>query len=74
VRAGLPQTKGTIASVLATDGVEPGVFYALNNHGMYRSRDAGKEWERLEMPWPERHRRQRPQSLLVAEDGRKIRA
>lgn len=50
VRRGLPDTVGTIASVLATGGTEPGVFYALNNRGLYRSVDAGKDWERLEVP------------------------
>ena len=40
VRDGLPDTEGTIASVLGA--AEPGVFYALNNHGLYLSRDAGK--------------------------------
>jgi photosystem II stability/assembly factor-like uncharacterized protein len=66
VRGGLPDTEGTIASVL--DAAEPGVFYALNNHGLYRSPDAGKNWERLDVSWPERYLRQHPQALLVTED------
>lgn len=65
VRSGLPDTEGTLASVFAGGGAEPGVFYALNNHGLYRSLDAGKDWARLELPWPERYLRQHPQALLV---------
>ncbi len=70
VRGGLPDPEGTLVSVLASSGKEPGVFYALNNHGLYRSVDAGKGWERLEVPWPERYLRQPPQALLVTEDAR----
>lgn len=62
--------EGTIASVLAGDGAELGVFYALNNRGLYRSPDAGKDWERLEVPWPEHYLRQHPHALLVTEDAR----
>ena len=70
VRVGLPEPEGTVVSVLASNANEPGVFYALNNHGVYRSVDAGREWERLEMAWPERYLRQHPQALLVTEDAR----
>ena len=70
VRGGLPDPAGTVVSVLASNENEPGVFYALNNHGVYRSADAGREWERLEVPWPERYLRQHPQALLVTEDTR----
>lgn len=70
VRGGLPDMEGTIASVLAGDGAELGVFYALNNRGLYRSPDAGKDWERLEVPWPEHYLRQHPHALLVTEDAR----
>ena len=70
VRSGLPDTDGTLASVLSGGGAKPGVFYALNNQGLYCSRNSGKDWERLETPWPERYRRQHPQALLVTEDAR----
>lgn len=70
VSSGLPDREGTTASVLAAGGDEPGVFYAINNHGLYRSADAGKEWERLGVSWPERYHHQHPRALLVTGDGR----
>lgn len=50
--AGLPAGPGTIASRLATHPDEPGVFYAANNHGLFRSPDTGQSWQVLEIPWP----------------------
>jgi photosystem II stability/assembly factor-like uncharacterized protein len=32
---------------------EPGVIYAANNRGLFRSGDAGRSWKALELPWPE---------------------
>jgi len=31
----------------------PGVIYAANNHGLFRSDDAGRRWKALDLPWPE---------------------
>lgn len=69
VREGLPPVEGRIASVLAVGKDEPGVFYALNNHGIYRSSDAGESWEPLLVTWPERYRREHPQALAVTGDS-----
>ncbi|HEY7347901.1 MAG TPA: glycosyl hydrolase [Ktedonobacterales bacterium] len=69
VLQGMPASKGTLASVLAAANTEPGVFYAANNQGLYRSPDAGQSWERMEIPWPEQGRRQRAESLLVLTDA-----
>lgn len=52
VRAGLPPARGLLASVLATNEAEPGVFYAANNQGVFRSSDTGLSWEALPIPWP----------------------
>jgi photosystem II stability/assembly factor-like uncharacterized protein len=52
VQAGLPAPRGLLASVLAADEAEPGVFYAGNNQGIFRSDDAGVNWEKLAIPWP----------------------
>ena len=68
-RSGLPRPEGTIVAVLANGGTESGVFYALNNHGLYRSMDAGNGWECLEVPWPEHYSQQQAQALLVTQDG-----
>ncbi|MEO6893203.1 MAG: glycosyl hydrolase [Ktedonobacteraceae bacterium] len=54
VYAGLPETRGMLASVLAANEAEPGVFYAANNKGIFRSPDAGSRWEALPIRWPEK--------------------
>ena len=64
-RDGLPPSRGMLASTLATTDAEPGIFYAANNHGIYRSTDAGLTWEQLEIPWPSSFRLHRAESLLV---------
>lgn len=69
VTGGLPEQEGRIASVLAANEGEPGVFYALTNMGLYRSPDAGFSWEHLEISWPDRYRRQHPWALVVAGAG-----
>ncbi len=51
---GLPEARGTTASRFATHLEEPGVVYAANNHGVFRSADAGRSWKALEIPWPQR--------------------
>jgi hypothetical protein len=52
-RAGLPSPRGTLAYVLATHEAEPGVFYAAPHQGdLYRSTDAGRTWEPLDVRWP----------------------
>jgi len=49
---GLPEARGTVASRLATRPTAPGVFYAANNHGLFRSADGGREWEVMPIHWP----------------------
>jgi hypothetical protein len=53
VRDGLPEPRGMLTSVLASHETEPGVFYAANNKGVFRSVDAGTTWEALRILWPE---------------------
>ena len=50
--SGLPKPNGTTAARFATYAGEPGVIYAANNHGVFRSDDAGRSWKALELPWP----------------------
>jgi photosystem II stability/assembly factor-like uncharacterized protein len=50
---GLPEAKGTTASRFATHDGEPGVVYAANNRAVFRSDDAGRSWDTLDIPWPE---------------------
>jgi photosystem II stability/assembly factor-like uncharacterized protein len=67
VQEGLPASRGMLASTLAANEAEPGIFYATNNQGVYRSPDTGLTWERLALAWPEREHRYRAEGLLVCE-------
>ena len=49
---GLPQAIGTTVAHFATHAGEPGVIYAANNHGLFRSDNAGRSWKALDLPWP----------------------
>jgi hypothetical protein len=51
--SGLPEANGTTAARFATHAGEPGVIYAANNHGLFRSDNAGLSWLALDLPWPE---------------------
>jgi photosystem II stability/assembly factor-like uncharacterized protein len=62
---GLPEDRGTLVPVLATNPAEHGAFYALSNRGVHRSADAGLSWEELGLPWSESYLGQRHQALLV---------
>jgi photosystem II stability/assembly factor-like uncharacterized protein len=64
---GLPEPGGTTVAVLARDSSRAGVFFAANNHGVYRSSDAGESWAPLELEWPDRFRNQRAAAMLVVE-------
>lgn len=46
---GLPTGEGVLRAVLEAGG--SGEFYAANNAGVFRSRDAGASWRALEIPW-----------------------
>jgi hypothetical protein len=50
----LPEAKGMSVSRFATHAGEPGIIYAANNRGLFRSDDAGRSWKVLDLPWPER--------------------
>jgi photosystem II stability/assembly factor-like uncharacterized protein len=51
--SGLPEAKGTVASRFATHTSEPGVIYAANNHGLFRSDDGGRSWKVMDITWPQ---------------------
>jgi photosystem II stability/assembly factor-like uncharacterized protein len=62
---GLPAQQGTLAPILAVTEAEPHTFYMACNHGVFRSPDAGKSWERLPINWPAELPSSRPQALMV---------
>lgn len=62
---GLPAAEGTVASQFATRVAEPGVFYAANNHGLFRSNDTGRSWQELPITWPEGVFRTRVNGIVV---------
>ncbi|MEF8813471.1 MAG: hypothetical protein V5A55_06600 [Halovenus sp.] len=47
---GLPEPSGTVRAVLAA-GADGGTFFALTNHGLFRSLDGAASWHRLAVPW-----------------------
>ena len=51
--SGLAEAKGATVSRFATQTGKPGVIYAANNRGLFRSDDAGRSWKALDLPWPE---------------------
>jgi photosystem II stability/assembly factor-like uncharacterized protein len=68
VRDGLPDEHGLLASVLAAHESEPGVFYAANNKGLFRSADAGLTWEALSIRWPSGTRIGRAHALVAVQE------
>lgn len=68
VRAGLPEEKGLLTCVLTTCPSEPGVFYAGSNKGIFRSVDAGVNWEELALHWPSNFPMGRVHALTVVEE------
>lgn len=48
---GMPESKGTTVTHFATYG-EPGVIYAANNRGLFKSDNSGRSWKAVDIPWP----------------------
>ncbi|MBV9709353.1 MAG: glycosyl hydrolase [Ktedonobacteraceae bacterium] len=68
VRAGLPEEKGLLTSVLTSNPAEAGVFYAGSNKGIFRSPDAGVSWQELPLRWPDNFRVGRVHALVALEE------
>lgn len=49
---GLPAAKSMTVTRFATHASEPGVFYAANNRGLFKSDNGGLSWKTLDLPWP----------------------
>lgn len=63
IGTGLPEPSRS--NVFAFASNEAGIFYAVNNQGMYHSKDAGKSWERLPVDWPEHFKTARVWELIA---------
>ncbi|HLR79255.1 MAG TPA: glycosyl hydrolase [Bacillota bacterium] len=66
VAEGLP-CDGSYAHALAADPTESGVFYAMNNHGLYRFQANEDRWNKVEIDWKKKYINQHP-SFLVVQD------
>jgi photosystem II stability/assembly factor-like uncharacterized protein len=62
---GLPGPSGTTISRLAADPTA-GIFYAVNNRGIFSSIDSGVSWRTLDISWPKEYLFQHPSALAVA--------
>ncbi len=67
VTDGLPKAKGSLIYELATNPNEPGVFYAANNFGVFRSEDTGLSWFPLNVTWPDRYRNQHTGGIALVQ-------
>lgn len=65
VTEGLPEREGLVAPVLASNPDEAHTFYLLTNKGLYRSDNAGRNWEPLALSWREEYLTQHQQALVV---------
>jgi hypothetical protein len=68
VSGGLPRPRGRRTMVLTSHAAEPHVFYAATREGqVYRSADAGSNWEPLPLSWPEGYHVDTVEALVVAD-------
>ena len=65
VSKGLPEPKGTIITILASNPINSGEFFALNNRGIFSSTDSGVSWASLDITWPKEYLLQHPWALSV---------
>lgn len=57
--------KGSHSHTLAADTKEPGVFYAMNNNGLYQLRPEDSTWRQMDVEWKEKFVHQHPSVLVV---------
>ena len=53
ITTGLPDPNGSSVFSLLADPDRSGVFYAVNNLGVYQSVDSGNTWSSLPLQWPD---------------------
>lgn len=62
----VPTGTDALRSVL-TRGQDPGTVFALNNHGLYATHDAGTSWSTVSTRWPDRFTTETAQGLAIAD-------
>lgn len=62
---GLPTSRGTIISILSSNPNTSGIFYAINNRGIFYSSNLGVSWRVLDINWPKEYVLQHPRALAV---------
>ncbi|QLK27404.1 hypothetical protein HYG81_07335 [Natrinema zhouii] len=60
----LPTGEGVVRAVFATPG-EPGVVFAVNNRGLFLTRDFGDSWGRVGIDWPDGLEDRTPRGLVA---------
>jgi len=68
ISKGLPEPRGTIISILAANPNAAGMFYAVNNHGIFLSTDSGISWNSADIDWPQSYISQHPFAIAVADE------
>ncbi|QLG49035.1 hypothetical protein [Natrinema halophilum] len=61
---GLPTGEGVVRTVFATTG-EPGVVFAVNNRGLFATRDFGDSWSRQDIDWGGEFEGRTPRGLVA---------
>lgn len=68
ISKGLPESKGTIITMLSSNPFRAGEFYGINNRGIFWSNDSGTSWASLDIQWPKEYLLQHPFGIVVGED------
>lgn len=66
ISEGLPEKNSSIHN-LAADPINSGIFYAMNNYGIYYLKDSTSKWKKLEVSWKEKYLDQKPTCFVVRE-------
>lgn len=64
---GLPESTGTVISILQANPKIKDEFYCLNNRGIYSSVNSGISWNVLDITWSKEYCLQHPWALVVRE-------
>lgn len=69
VSEGLPSSKGSMVYELLSHPGRSGLFYAVNNTGIYKSTDSGVTWTSLPVEWPDHLIEERIRGFVYLPNG-----